>query len=396
MLNKRLMRFAAPFAIGALALTACSSDDSSGGGGGDAGGGGGGGGGTFKIAYQGPLSGANADLGVNMENGVKLAIDDANESGDYEVTFEYVGTDDRGEPGQATSAAQAVIDDPSVIAVVGPAFSGAANVAAPTFGEAGLTALSPSATGPDLVEQGFPTFLRGVPNDAEQGAAVAQFFADQGVDKAMLIDDLGDYAIGLADVIEENLVDLGIEVQREGLPENTVDHSSIARTVIQSGADAVAYTGYYSQAGPLAVKLNEQGYEGIGLGGDGVRDPEFVNLAGGAADGWFLSCPCRDLNEDEVGRSFAERYEAEYGRAPGTYSPEAYDAAMMIIEAVGELGDTADRSSVYEAVSQGTHEGVAKTLSFEENGEYAGSGVYMYQVEGGEIVSLGNVEELLD
>lgn len=392
MLSKRLIRLALPVAVGALALTACGSDD----GGGDGGNGGGGGdGATFKIAYQGPLSGPNADLGVNMENGVKLAIKDANESGDYDVTFEYVGTDDRGEPGQATSAAQAVIDDSSVIATVGPAFSGAANVAAPTYGEAGMTALSPSATNPDLVEQGFPTFLRGVPNDAEQGKAIADFFVSEGVEKAVVIDDLGDYAIGLADVVEENLTSAGVEVQREGLPENTVDHSSIARTVVQSGADAVAYTGYYSQAGPLAVKLAEQGFDGIGLGGDGVKDPEFVNLAGGSAEGWYLSCPCRDLAADEVGRNFAERYEEEFNRAPGTYSPEAYDATMMIIEAVGELGDTADRESVFEAVSKGEHEGVAKTLTFDERGEYAGSGIYIYQVEGGEIASLGNITDLV-
>ncbi|WP_103503733.1 MULTISPECIES: branched-chain amino acid ABC transporter substrate-binding protein [unclassified Streptomyces] len=390
MLNKRIVKVALPVAIGALALSACGSDD------GGSAGGDGGGGGSFTIAYQGPLSGPNADLGINMENGVKLAIKDANESGDYDVTFDYLGADDRGEPGQATSAAQLVIDNSDVIAVVGPAFSGAANVAAPVYGEAELTALSPSATNPDLTEQGFPTFLRGVPNDAEQGAAIADFFVSEGVEKAVVIDDLGDYAVGLANVIEENLDGAGIEVQREQLPENTVDHSSIARTVMQSSTDAVVYTGYYSQAAPLAVKLSEQGYDGIGLGGDGVKDPEFVSLAsGGAAEGWYLSCPCRDLAEDEVGQGFTERYEAEYNRAPGTYSPEAYDAAMMIIEAVNELGDSADRASVHETVAQGEHDGVAKTLSFDDKGEYAGSGIYIYQVEEGEIVSRGNVEDLV-
>lgn len=391
MLNKRIVKIALPVAIGALALSACGSDD----GGGSGGSGGGGGGSAFTIAYQGPLSGPNAQLGINMENGVKLAIKEANESGDYDVTFEYASGDDRGEPGQATSAAQRIIDNEDVVAVVGPAFSGAANVAAPVYGEAGITALSPSATAPDLTEQGFPTFLRGVPNDGEQGAAIAAFFAEQGVESAVVIDDLGDYAVGLGNVVEEALGEAGIEVQRESLPADTVDHSSIARTVIQSGADGVAYTGYYAQAAPLAVKLSEQGYEGIGLGGDGVRDPEFVNLASGAAEGWFLSCPCRDLNEDEVGQKFSEAYEAEYSTPPGTYSPEAYDATMMIIKAVNELGDSADRASVHEAIAQGEHDGVAKTLTFDETGEYAGSGVYIYEVADGEISSLGNIEELV-
>ncbi|MCE7081933.1 branched-chain amino acid ABC transporter substrate-binding protein [Streptomyces sp. ST2-7A] len=387
MLSKRVVKLAIPVAIGALALTACGSDD--GGGGGDASGS------VFKIAYQGPLSGDNVDLGINMENGVKLAIDEANESGDYDVTFEYLDADDRGEPGQATAAAQRAIDDEDVIAVVGPAFSGAASVAAPLYGEAGMAALTPSATNPDLTQQGFPTFLRGVPNDAEQGAAIAAFFAEQGVEKAMVVDDLGDYSIGLADVAQQGMEEAGIEVVRESVPADTVDHSGIARTAVTSDADGLVYTGYYSQAGPLAVKLAEAGFDGIKLGGDGVKDPEFINLApGGEAEEWYLSCPCRDLDADQEGRDFTERYEAEYNREPGTYTPEAYDAAMMIIQAVAELGEAADRQSVYEALSVGTHDGVAKTLSFDENGEYAGSGIYIYRVENDTITALGDITEI--
>ncbi|WP_165984033.1 branched-chain amino acid ABC transporter substrate-binding protein [Streptomyces sp. YIM 98790] len=389
MLTKRLAKLAIPFAIGALALTACS-DDSNGGSGG---GGGGGDGATFKIAYQGPLSGPNVQLGVNMVNGVQLAIDEANESGEYDVKFELFEADDGGEPGKATAAAQSAIDA-GVIAVVGPAFSGAAEVAAPNYGEAGIAALTPSATRPDLTEKGFKTFLRAVPSDAEQGKAIADFFVSQDIAKAVLIDDTDDYAVGLADVAQQHLEEAGVEVVRESVPADTVDHSGIARTVVESGAGAVAYTGYYSQAGPLAVKLNEAGYEGIGLGGDGVKDPQFVSLAGAAAENWYLSCPCRDLTTDEAGQSFIDRYKAAFDAEPGTYSPEAYDATKMIIEAVAELGDGADAKSVYEALAAGTHEGVAKTLSFTETGEYNGAGIYMYQVTGGAITSLGDITEV--
>lgn len=384
MLKSRFVRFVLPVAVGGLVLTSCGGDS------------GDGGGTTFKIAYQGPLSGENVALGENMENGVKLAIDQANESGDYDVTFEYAPADDRGEPGQANLAAQKMIDDGDVIAVVGPAFSDAANVAAPTYGQARMTVLSPSATGAELTKQGFQTFLRGVPNDAEQGAAMASFFSSEGVEKAVVIDDTSAYSIGLANVAADSMEEEGIEVQRETVPADTVDHSGAARTVAQSGADGLVYTGYYEQAGPLAVKLNEAGFEGVKLGGDGVRDGELITLAGDASEDWYLSCPCRDLTDDEAGQKFMANYEAAFNREVGTYTPESYDAANMIIKAVAELGESADRASVFEAISADTHEGIAKTLKFDETGEFAGSGVYIFQVTDGEIVSVGNVEDLAD
>lgn len=392
MLKMRLMKLAIPVAVGALALTACGSDDDGDGGGGDDSAGGGGT--SFTIAYQGPLSGDNVDLGINMENGVKLAVDHANASGDYDVEFTYLGVDDQGLGEKATAAAQKAIDDTSVIGVVGPAFSGAAGVAAPTYGQAGMVALSPSATNPELTQKGFPTFLRGVPHDGEQGAAIATYLVSQGVTKVTVIDGADDYSVGLADVAQEGLADAGVEVDRQSLPANTVDHSGIARKVVDAGSDGVVYTGYYSQAGPLAVKLDEAGFSGVKLAGDGTKDPSFVELAQGAGEGWFLSCPCGPLEETEAGQKFLDDFKAEFNVDAGTYSVESYDAAMMIIEAAGELGADATRESVYEKVSTSTHQGVAKELKFDESGEFAGQGVYIYQVEGGEIVSLGNVVEL--
>lgn len=164
-LNKAVVKFAVPVVAGALALTGC--------------GGSGGGGDTVKIAFQGPLSGDNVALGENMQNGVKLAIDQANAKGDLGFKLEYVASDDQGLPDKATAAAQKVIDDESVVAVVGPAFSGATNTASPLYAEAGLVTVSPSATNPSLTdpENNFTSLLRGVPNDNQQGAGMATYYA---------------------------------------------------------------------------------------------------------------------------------------------------------------------------------------------------------------------------
>jgi branched-chain amino acid transport system substrate-binding protein len=373
-------------AVGALVLSGCGSDDD---------GGDGGGGTTYKIAYQGPLSGQNVGLGENMERGIQLAIQEANESGEYDFTIEYFQADDGGSETQATAAAQSAIDDPEVVAVIGPAFSGPANVSAPLYGQAGLAAVSTSATNPTLTEQGFPTFLRAVPNDNAQGTAMADFLAAQdGVESVVVVDDVSPYGEGLADVAEEGLTAAGLDVQRESVPADTVDYANAARTVVESGADALIYAGYYEALAPFATRLQEAGFDGIGISGDGSNDDELINLAGDAVEGWYLTCPCTDATQEEATQSFAERYEAEFGLPAGTYSAESYDVANMIIQQIAGLGGDVSRESLYQALAGAEYEGLTKTFSFDENGEFREQAIFMYQVEGGSIGYVGNVEEL--
>ncbi|WP_078900215.1 branched-chain amino acid ABC transporter substrate-binding protein [Streptomyces sp. SBT349] len=385
-LNKSIVRLAIPIAIGTLVLTACGSDDESGGGGDG-----------YKIAYQGPLSGQNVALGENMQNGIQLAIDEANDSGEYDFEIEYVPADDQGSETTATAAAQGAIDDTDVMAVIGPAFSGPANISAPLYAQAGLAAVSTSATDPTLTEDGkFATFLRAVPNDNAQGLAMADFLATQdGVENVMVISDSTPYGEGLSDVAQSELESADMNVQRETVPADTVDYGSAARTVVESGVDALIYAGYYEALAPFATRLQEAGFDGIGISGDGSNDDELINLAQDAVEGWYLTCPCTDATADEATAEFAERYEAAYGIPPGTYSAESYDAANMIIETIAGLGGDVNRESLYQALADVEYEGLTKTFSFDENGEFTNTAIFMYQVEEGARAYLGGIEELV-
>nr|WP_174248343.1 branched-chain amino acid ABC transporter substrate-binding protein [Streptomyces hoynatensis] len=386
MLNKTIVRLAIPIAASALVLSACGSDDD---------GGGGGDGQTYKIAYQGPISGQNVALGENMANGIQLAIDEANESGDYDFKLEYFPADDQGSETQATAAAQSAIDDPDVVAVIGPAFSGPTQVAAPLYGQAGLASVSSSATNPTLTDQGFGTFLQAVPNDNAQGAAMAEWLASQdGVSSVMVVDDKSPYGEGLAEVAVNGLEEAGLDVETASVPADTVDYSSAAHDVVSSGVDALIYAGYYEALAPFAIRLNEAGYDGIGVSGDGSNDAELIHLAGDAAEGWYLTCPCTDATQEEATQSFAERYQAAYDTPPGTYSAESYDVANMIIQQIDGLQGNVDRQSLYQALAGAEYEGLTKTFSFDESGAFAEQKIYMYQVDGGQIGYLGAVDEL--
>lgn len=390
MLDRRLIRLALPFALGALALTACGGGDK-----GDTTGDGGDKKKTYTIAYQGPLSGDNAQLGINMDNGVQLAVEEANKRTDLPFKLKFTNSDDVGDPAQAPTAAQKLIDDKDVIAVVGPAFSGATKASEPLFSEANLVSVSPSATNPTLTSQGFKTFFRVVPPDDAQGAEVAAYMT-KGLKATniYLVDDKSEYGVGLADVVDKTLKASGAKFKREGIPV-TKDYSTIAQKVSSSGADTMFYAGYYAELALFIKALKAAGFKGNIVSGDGANDDQLITQAGAAvAEGVYLTCPCGDANVDPNAAQFLTAYKAKFNANPGTYSPESYDAANAIIEAMKGIDGDITREKVVEAVRAIDYKGITKQIKFESNGEVAGKVIFVYQVKGGKRAVIGTTTEL--
>ena len=153
---------------------------------------------TYVIAYEGPLSGGNAQLGLNMEYSVELAVNNANEDGKLPYTLKFKAVDDQGLPTVSPTTAQELVSNSQVMAVVGPAFSGATEAAEPTFSAANLATVSPSASDPILAQKGWHNFFRVVATDNAQGPADAQFVAKKLAAKSVYtVDDGSAYAHGL-------------------------------------------------------------------------------------------------------------------------------------------------------------------------------------------------------
>jgi branched-chain amino acid transport system substrate-binding protein len=382
--------------VSALALSACSNDSkdssSSGGGlGGDSGGQ------TYKIAFQGPLSGDNAQLGINEVNGVQLAIDQANASGDLDFKLEMVKADDQGSPEQAPTAAAQVLQDDAVLGVVGPSFSGATKAIGATYGDAGLSFISPSATNPTLSEQGFPTFHRIVPSDNVEGSQAADLFAAKGYKKVVVIDDLSDYGKGVADELQRGLESKNVEVQRIGVDAKTTDYGSTATQVASSGAQAVFYGGYDAQAGLVAQALQAANFTGDKYTGNGGKSSVFTDGAGAAGDGWYFTCGCSDATVAPEAKDFTAAYKKEFSTDPSTYSPEAFDAANAMIDAIKTAAKdgTPTRESVEKAVDALDYKGITTEIKFDDNGEVDASAqtVNLFQQENGVIKLLGNIKD---
>lgn len=373
-------------AASTLLLAACGGDDDSGSGGGNASGGGGGGAGCGKtIAFFGALTGSAANLGINIRDGAKLAVDTYNKA-NPNCTVTIKDFDSEGSEDKAPAVATQVINEENVIGVVGPAFSGETDATGDAFNEAGLATISASATRPSLAEQGWKTFHRILGNDASQGPSAGNYIKNVlKAQKVFIIDDQSAYGTGLAEEVQKVAGNAGGTDKVQGDGQQT-DFSATVTKVKSSGADAVFYGGYYQNAGLLVKQLREAGVKAKFVAGDGVKDEGFVKAAGNsAAEGAIVTCPCNP--PEKVEGTFFQDYKTATGREPGTYSAEAFDAANVFLAGVkagkGSRQDMLDFIGTYDA------KGITKQVKFEANGEIAKQNivVWAYVVKAGKIVS---------
>jgi branched-chain amino acid transport system substrate-binding protein len=399
------MRAGKLFGAGALLLSlslfaaACGDDsgDSSsattgGGGAATTGGGGGEAGGAkcdgLALGFFGALTGDAANLGVNIEQGFELAIDQFN-ANNPDCQVEAKKFDSQGSPDQAPALAKQAIDDSSVIGIVGPAFSGESKVANPLFDEAGLPIITPSATAPGLAEQGWKIFHRGLGNDAAQGPGAALYIdATLQAETVFVLDDASEYGKGLADQVNEAL---GAKVVgTDTIDPAATDFSATVTKVKDANPDAVFFGGYYAAAGLLSKQLRDAGVTATLVFGDGVLDPGYVEAGGDATEGAIITCPCAPIDKLAGGADFASAYKDAFGQDAGTYSAEAYDAANMFL--AGIASGAQDRDSLNTYVSTESYAGITKTLKFDTQGEVADVAIYASTVKDGKIVSVGLIQ----
>ena len=152
-----------------------------------------------SIAMAGALTGANAALGLNILYGANVAIDEHNKANPgCQVTIKQFDTE--GDAQKATQVAPQIVGDPTIIGLLGPAFSGETEATGPIFFQAGLLSLTASATNSALTTNGWTNFFRGLANDAVQGPAVANYLVNTlGFKKVCVIEDSSSYGAGLAE-----------------------------------------------------------------------------------------------------------------------------------------------------------------------------------------------------
>ncbi|WP_309231138.1 branched-chain amino acid ABC transporter substrate-binding protein [Nocardia sp. SYP-A9097] len=326
------------------------------------------------IAMSGPLTGPNANLGLNIVRGVKLALDQHNKANpNCQVAVKEFDTE--GDPQKATQVVPTIINDSSIVAMIGPTFSGETKATGQVISDAGLLSLTPSATNVTLTTNGWKTFFRGLGNDGVQGPAVAKYLAGTGKYKKICVaQDNSDYGTGLAKTLTEGLGPIADPSCSVQLKAGDKDFSAAVSKLASAKPDAIFYAGYYAEASPFVQQLRSGGVTATFISDDGTKDVEFTKQAGDSSKGALLSCPCGPAPD-----KFATDYKAFSGYESGTYSTEGYDLTTIVLK--GIAAGKVSRPDLVEYVKTYQGQGLAREYKWDAQGELANALIWMYEVK---------------
>jgi branched-chain amino acid transport system substrate-binding protein len=364
---------------------------------------------VFKIGVELPLSGTGGDSGIPVRNGVQLAIEEANKAGGVTIggklyTFKMYDLDDaptgEHDPEEGLKNAQLLVDDPQVIAVVGPFNSDVAEKMMPILHDAGLAQISPSntvVTLTHLLPTSTNTYFRLCATDSIQGHAAADFifehlkFKDSNsenkpVRSIYILDDMQVYGVGIADTVERRFKELGGIVKgRYSVPPGIRDFTTILTNQVKpTNPDAIFYGGVVDKGLALARKqMVDLGLNIPFVGSDGIKDSGFLTSTGEAANGSYATMVARRIENRPEAQPFLDSYKKRFGEDAQPYSANGYDAANIIIEAVKEAGKSGKptRATVRDLIAKTRYEGITGTTEFYENGDTKNKWISIYKAE---------------
>ncbi len=345
---------------------------------------------VIKIAVVGPHSGDLASYGIPTVRAAELVAADYNAKGGLlGKQIELVIEDDVCTPEVAANSAAKVIGE-GVVAVIGHICSGATRSALGIYDEAGIPAISPSATSPPLTQSGdYPNFFRTIAPDDAQAATDAEFIANNlGLKTVAVLHDKDEYGKGFADFSVTSLEGLGVEiVLYEGITANAVDYSAILNKVANSDAEGLVYGGYHPEASKLVQQMSQMGLDIPFISDDGVKDATFISVAGEFAEGVYASGPM-DTSSNPMSQKAVADHKAKWdGEEPGAFFINAYAAAIALFEAIEAAGST-EGAAIMNALRENDADTPLGSIRFDEKGDASGVGFAVYQVQNGTFVEL--------
>ncbi|MEJ2166131.1 MAG: ABC transporter substrate-binding protein [Desulfobacterales bacterium] len=306
---------------------------------------------TLGVGLCAPMTGGAASWGKKSEVGVKFAIERINARGGIVPKcskearmLELVEVaDDKNDPREGASIAQRFSDNEKILIMIGPLTSTVALAQAPILNKHGLTQLAIGATAPAYTKAG-PYSFRLVPTDAFQGRYIAKWANAQGKWKTYAIIYVNDdYGRGLAEVFQTGLKEIGVDeknvVASEAYLPNDTDFSVQLAKIKGLNPDALFIAGHYKEGALIARQARELALNAQILGTDGIGHPEYIKIAGKAAEGTIYSGYFSLEDKRPYIQQWAAEFKEKLGYDPGLVEAIANDCVEIAAKAIEIGGD---------------------------------------------------------
>ncbi len=275
-------------------------------------------------------------------------------------------------------AAERFLRVPGLVGVVGPSCSAGAQAAIPVYAQAGIVAISGSATQSELAAgqpEGRFFFRTAYRNDLE--GILAGLYASVALQagKAYLVDDGELYGRDLADGAQRALRDNNVVVTRDSIRRGMVDFGELAAKIVAEKPDIVGFAGFNPEAALFYRQLRDAGYTGIFGATDAAASvPSFVEPVGPAAEGVVFAGCSPTLPDD-----FVADFKGEHGGPPhaSAFVAQDADAVTVLLDAVAQVAKAQadgslgiDPAALRDAVrSTSLTDGLSGSFTFDENGD---------------------------
>jgi branched-chain amino acid transport system substrate-binding protein len=373
--------------------------------------------GTVRIFSSWPLTGASEQIGGDAVQAINLALDDFGRAAggfalEYEALDDGIAANNGAwDAGKESENANRVVNDADCMFYMATYNSGAAQISIPITNEAGLAMISYANTYPGLTkavegvteegepEKFYPTgtrnYARTVPADDLQGTAAARWaFNENGNTKAYVLHDNQPYGKGVAQVFRLEFEKLGGEILGfEGFDPNSPDYQSLMASIADTAPDIV-YLGAIVNLNASKLLQDMRDFMAADqvtfLGPDGLINQDFVDGAGEAAEGAYITfggVPAGAL--EGPGADYATRMEEILGHAPDAYAMYAYETAVVVLQTLDKVQEK-DRALLITGMME-TAEFLSLlggSWSFTETGDTSSTTMGLNQVQSGEIVYL--------
>ena len=324
--------------------------------------------GTIRIGEFASLTGKEATYGQASHKGSLLAVEEINAAGGVlGKKLELITEDNQSRAGESGTIVRKFISRDKVVAIIGEVASSRTLEAAPVAQNARIPLITPSSTSPKVTQVGNYIF-RVCFIDPFQGTVMANFARKTLKLKkvALLTSASNAYSVGLAKFFKERFAaDGGIVALEQKYSEGEKDFRAQLTAIRAAGVEGIFIPGYYTEVALICKQAQDLELRVPIFGGDGWESPELVDIGGRAVEGTYFATHYSPENQDPFVANFNERFRKRWGDVSDTLTGLAYDAVMMLVDAIKRAGTT-DGPKLREALAATRNfKGVTGTITLD-------------------------------